>query len=145
MRSPGQGTAGRRLSVSALLVAAGMFLSRIAGYARTVLFSAIFGVESSAADAFNQAFKIPNFLQNLLGEGALSASLIPVYSGLLQEENQARADRVKDDFVAFLISGVGSYFMLRNTRERLARKVEAGPAKRVQARFEEMRTKEDVD
>ena len=47
--------------------------------------------------------------------------------------------------VAFLLSGVGSYFMLRNTRERLARKVEAGPAKRVQARFEEMRTKEDVD
>jgi putative peptidoglycan lipid II flippase len=94
MRSPGQGTAGRRLSVSALLVAAGMFLSRIAGYARTVLFSAIFGVESTAADAFNQAFKIPNFLQNLLGEGALSASLIPVYSSLLEENDQARADRV---------------------------------------------------
>lgn len=47
--------------------------------------------------------------------------------------------------VSFLISGVGSYFLLRNTRERLARKVEAGPAQRVQAKFEELRTKEDAD
>ena len=35
---------------------------------------------SVAADAFNAAFKIPNFLQNLFGEGALSASFIPVYA-----------------------------------------------------------------
>lgn len=34
------------------------------------------------ADAFNLAFRIPNLLQNLFGEGALSASFIPVYSRL---------------------------------------------------------------
>ena len=36
-------------------------------------------------DAFNAAFRIPNFLQNLFGEGALSASFIPVYARALEE------------------------------------------------------------
>ena len=53
-----------------------------------------FGLESDAADAFNAAFKIPNFLQNLFGEGALSASFIPVYASLLSRKDQREADRV---------------------------------------------------
>ena len=38
---------------------------------------------SDAADAFRAAFRIPNLLQNLFGEGVLSASFIPIYAGLL--------------------------------------------------------------
>jgi putative peptidoglycan lipid II flippase len=37
---------------------------------------------TDAADAFAAAFRIPNFLQNLFGEGVLSASFIPVYARL---------------------------------------------------------------
>jgi putative peptidoglycan lipid II flippase len=48
---------------------------------------------SDAADAFAAAFRIPNFLQNLFGEGALSASFIPVYAGLLAREDREEADR----------------------------------------------------
>jgi putative peptidoglycan lipid II flippase len=70
-----------------------MLISRLSGYARVTLFSHIFGLEAQAADAFNQALRIPNFLQNLLGEGVLSASLIPVYSGL-KLTDRAKADRV---------------------------------------------------
>jgi putative peptidoglycan lipid II flippase len=91
--SPGR-TAGQKLSVSAVLVAAGILLSRISGYVRITLFAYVFGVESNAADAFNAGFRICNFLQNLLGEGVLSASLIPVYSRLLSRERQAHADLV---------------------------------------------------
>ncbi|MGH7647081.1 MAG: murein biosynthesis integral membrane protein MurJ, partial [Gemmatimonadaceae bacterium] len=47
-----------------------------------------------AADAFNAAFKIPNFLQNLFGEGVLSASFIPVYARLLAEGDKREARRV---------------------------------------------------
>ncbi|MDQ3223918.1 MAG: murein biosynthesis integral membrane protein MurJ, partial [Gemmatimonadota bacterium] len=43
---------------------------------------------SAAADAFNAAFKLPNFLQNLFGEGVLSASFIPVYVRLLQQDRE---------------------------------------------------------
>ena len=60
----------------AFLVAAGIFLSRIAGLVRQRIFAHYFG-NSDAADAFNAAFRIPNFLQNLFGEGVLSASFIP--------------------------------------------------------------------
>jgi putative peptidoglycan lipid II flippase len=75
----------------AYLVASGIFLSRIAGLIRDRIFAHYFG-NSDAADAFKAAFRIPNFLQNLFGEGVLSASFIPVYAGLLarNEENEAR-------------------------------------------------------
>ncbi len=46
------------------------------------MFAHHFGLESDAADAFNATFRIPNFLQNLFGEGALSASFIPVYEAI---------------------------------------------------------------
>ena len=69
----------------ALLVGLGIFLSRIAGLLRERAFAHYFG-NSDAGDAFKAALKIPNFLQNLFGEGVLSASFIPVYSGLLARE-----------------------------------------------------------
>jgi putative peptidoglycan lipid II flippase len=79
---------------SAVLVAAGMLCSRLAGLVRTRVFSHYFGLQSDSADAFNAAFRIPNFLQNLFGEGALSASFIPVYAALVARGERREADRV---------------------------------------------------
>src|SRR6185436_14257966 len=65
--------------------------------------------ESDAADAFNAAFRIPNFLQNLFGEGALSASFIPVYASLVAREDRREADRVAGAVAAILalvVSGI---------------------------------------
>src|SRR5512139_3704833 len=78
----------------AFLVAAGILLSRLAGLVRQRIFSHYFGQVSDAADAFKAAFRIPNFLQNLFGEGVLSASFIPVYAGLLAQGKSEEADRV---------------------------------------------------
>jgi len=61
---------------------------------RLQVFAHYFGLESDAADAFNAAFRIPNFLQNLFGEGALSASFIPVYAALVARGERKEADRV---------------------------------------------------
>ncbi|MDQ3515551.1 MAG: murein biosynthesis integral membrane protein MurJ, partial [Gemmatimonadota bacterium] len=66
---------------SAFLVAAGIFLSRVTGLVRESVFAHFFGT-SISGDAFNAAFRIPNLLQNLFGEGVLSASFIPEYAGL---------------------------------------------------------------
>ena len=77
----------------AALVAAGILLSRIAGLIRDRVFAHYFG-NSEAADAFRAAFRIPNFLQNLFGEGVLSASFIPVYANLLAQGSREEADRV---------------------------------------------------
>ena len=77
----------------AFLVAAGILASRIAGLVRQRVFGYYFGL-SDAADAFNAAFRIPNFLQNLFGEGVLSASFIPVYARLLAEGDEEESGRV---------------------------------------------------
>ncbi|MGE0704410.1 MAG: lipid II flippase MurJ, partial [Vicinamibacterales bacterium] len=79
---------------NALLVAAGILASRLAGLVRLRVFAHYFGLQSAAADAFNAAFRIPNLLQNLFGEGALSASFIPVYARLISEGDRRTADRV---------------------------------------------------
>ncbi|MGE0547842.1 MAG: murein biosynthesis integral membrane protein MurJ [Kofleriaceae bacterium] len=68
----------------ALAVGAGILLSRIAGLVRDRVISHYLGL-SAAAGAFRAALRIPNVLQNLLGEGVLSASFIPVYARLLAE------------------------------------------------------------
>ena len=77
----------------AFLVAAGILASRIAGLVRQRVFGYYFGL-SDAADAFNAAFRIPNFLQNLFGEGVLSASFIPVYARLVAEGDEEESGRV---------------------------------------------------
>jgi putative peptidoglycan lipid II flippase len=82
-----------RTGRSAFFVAAGILISRLAGLVRTRVFAHYFGL-SDEADAFSAAFRIPNFLQSLFGEGALSASFIPVYAGLLARADRREADRV---------------------------------------------------
>ena len=82
-----------RATGGAGLVAAGIFLSRIMGLVRSRAFSHFLGT-SESADAFNAAIRIPNFLQNLFGEGVLSASFIPVYARLLAEGDEEEAGRV---------------------------------------------------
>jgi putative peptidoglycan lipid II flippase len=74
-------------------VALGILLSRLAGLIRTRVFAHAFGA-SPVAGAFSAALRIPNTLQNLLGEGVLSASFIPVYARLLGEKEDEAADRV---------------------------------------------------
>ncbi len=85
-----------------MLVAAGILLSRITGLIRQRVFSHYFGLRTDAADAFNAALRIPNFLQNLFGEGALSGSFIPVYAALVARGERREADRVAGAVVSML-------------------------------------------
>jgi putative peptidoglycan lipid II flippase len=78
---------------SAFLVAAGIFLTRITGLVRERAIAYFFGI-SPITDAFRAAMRIPNFLQNLFGEGVLSASFIPVYARLMAEGEEEEAGRV---------------------------------------------------
>jgi putative peptidoglycan lipid II flippase len=77
----------------ALAVASGIFLSRVAGLVRQRAINHYLGT-SAAAGAFQAALRIPNLLQNLLGEGVLSASFIPVYARLRAEGRHEEASRV---------------------------------------------------
>ncbi|HKC39143.1 MAG TPA: murein biosynthesis integral membrane protein MurJ, partial [Gemmatimonadales bacterium] len=78
---------------SSALIGAGIFLSRLLGLLRQSLIAKYLGA-GMVADAFNGAFRITNILQNLFGEGALSASFIPVYANALERKQQEEADRI---------------------------------------------------
>src|SRR5215813_1088699 len=86
---------------SAFFVGAGILISRIVGLIRQRIFAHYFGT-SFESDAFSAAFRIPNFLQNVFGEGALSASFIPVYAKLLASHDEKEASRVANAVLTLL-------------------------------------------
>ncbi len=86
---------------SAFFVGAGILISRIVGLIRQRIFAHYFG-SSGVGDAFTAAFRIPNFLQNVFGEGALSASFIPVYAKLLAQGDEKDARRVANAIFGLL-------------------------------------------
>jgi len=92
---------GESTGRSAFMVGAGILISRIIGVIRQRVFAHYLGT-SDAAGAFSAAFRIPNFLQNVFGEGALSASFIPVYANLLAKGDKEEASRVADAVLTLL-------------------------------------------
>src|SRR6516225_1681913 len=77
----------------AFLIGTGIILSRITGLVRERALAHYLGI-LPVADAFRAALRIPNFLQNLFGEGVLSASFIPVYARLLASRDKKGSDNV---------------------------------------------------
>ena len=62
-------------------------ISRVLGLARSVVVAYYFGA-SAGTDAFFSAFKISNFFRQLLGEGALGTSFIPLYNEKIGKEGE---------------------------------------------------------
>lgn len=95
----------------ALAVAAGILASRLFGLVRQRVFAGYFGT-SIYADVFNAGLRLPNLLQNLLGDGTLSASFIPVYAELLQQGRKEEAGRVAGAVFALLVAAAGGLSLL---------------------------------
>jgi putative peptidoglycan lipid II flippase len=85
------------------LVAAGILLSRFAGLLREIVTARFLGT-GLGAEAFKAALRIPNLLQNLLGEGVLSASFVPVYSKALAEGREQEAGRLAGAIAGLLLA-----------------------------------------
>ena len=92
--------------MAASSVAAGILVSRVFGFAREVVFAHHFG-NGALADVWRAALRIPNVLQNLLGEGTLSASFIPVYVRLLEEGRDEEAGRAAGAVLGLLATAAG--------------------------------------
>jgi putative peptidoglycan lipid II flippase len=84
-------------------VAAGIFLSRIAGLVRERVAAHFLGV-SAFGDVFIAVFRGPNVVQNLLGEQALSASFIPLYAQLVAQERREDAARFASTCFALVVA-----------------------------------------
>ena len=71
------------------------FLSRILGFIRDIFIAKFLG-STVISDAFFVAFRLPNFFRRVLAEGAYSAALIPVFSGVVID---SKNDHEAADFV----------------------------------------------
>ena len=76
---------------STAIVSVMTLVSRISGLVRDVVMANVLG-SSALADAFFVAFRIPNFLRRIFGEGAFSQAFVPVFSELT-ERNTLEAKR----------------------------------------------------
>lgn len=81
-------------------------VSRLLGLVRDRAFAHYFGA-GALADVWKAGLRIPNVLQNLLGEGSLSASFIPVYVRLLEEGREEEAGRVAGAVLGLLALSAG--------------------------------------
>ena len=87
------------------LVALGILTSRFLGLVRWSVIARYFG-SGPQADVLRAAFQAPNALQNLLGEGTMSAAFIPVYSKMLDEGRLEAAGRFAGSILGLMIATV---------------------------------------
>ncbi|MFQ5443789.1 MAG: lipid II flippase MurJ [Nitrospinales bacterium] len=80
----------KKVSRAAGTVGSMTLLSRVFGFIRDMVIAMTFG-SSAAADAFFVAFRIPNMQRRLLGEGAVTAVFIPVFSEYLNTKSEEEA------------------------------------------------------
>ena len=80
----------RQLSKFTAILAGGTMLSRVLGLVRDMAFAVI---PAASLDSFLLAFKLPNMLRDLVGEGALNAAFVPVFSETLEKRGEAEFRR----------------------------------------------------
>ncbi|PKN66786.1 MAG: murein biosynthesis integral membrane protein MurJ [Deltaproteobacteria bacterium HGW-Deltaproteobacteria-12] len=79
-----------KVAKAAGIVGAATLVSRIFGVVRDMVIAAFFGA-SWMTDAFWVAFRIPNMLRRLLGEGSLTVSFVPVFTEYLHKKSKEEA------------------------------------------------------
>ena len=92
------------VTTAALIVGAASFVSRIVGVVRDRILASTFGA-GDVLDAYYAAFKIPDFLYNLVILGALSAAFIPVFTEYLEKKDRHEAWRLAERVLS-IVAGV---------------------------------------
>ncbi len=90
------------IAKSAGVVSIMTLVSRILGLIRDISFAYFFGAVTSA-DAFFVAFRIPNLLRRLVGEGAMSSSFVPVFTSYHAKYGAIEAKKVSDITFTYLL------------------------------------------
>jgi putative peptidoglycan lipid II flippase len=108
-RRPGATT--RTLARAGLIVTIAFAISRILGYLRYVVIAAAVP-DPSQLDSFFAAFRIPDFLFQLVAAGALSSAMIPVVAGLFAKDEDAHAWRVVSTVTTLMLSALAVLALL---------------------------------
>lgn len=95
----------------AAFIALGILASRLIGFVRERAMAHYFGV-GPHADVFRAALRAPNAIQNLLGEGTLSAAFIPLYTRMIHEGREEEAGRFAGAVFGLLLTVAGGLSLL---------------------------------
>lgn len=85
--------------------------SRVLGFVRDMLVAAFLGA-GPVADAFVVAFRIPNLFRRLTAEGAFHAAFVPVFSGVLEREGRAAAERFAAQVLSVMVAALALFTLL---------------------------------
>lgn len=96
----------RKLAWAAVIVAAATGLSRVAGLGREVLVAAVYGVDPQYNTLISVSV-IPNLVQQLFADAALSAAFVPVFTALLVAGRRERAFELGAELLGFMLVVVG--------------------------------------
>ncbi len=91
---------------SSVLVGLGSLASRVLGFVRDILFAQALGA-GPVADAFLAAFRLPNLVRRIVGEGGLNPALVPVLSRLGPDDAAVLAGDVVSAFALALLGLTG--------------------------------------
>ena len=94
-------------------------LSRIVGFVRDIVLSAVLG-SGAVADAFIVAFKLPNFFRRLFAEGAFSAAFVPLFSRELQDDGRDAGARLRPPGACRPAAGAGAVLAAADARHARA-------------------------
>jgi putative peptidoglycan lipid II flippase len=105
------GATTRTLARAGIIVTVAFAISRILGYLRYVVIAAAVP-DPSQLDSFFAAFRIPDFLFQLVAAGALSSAMIPVVAGLFAKDEDAHAWRVVSTVTTLMLSALAVLALL---------------------------------
>lgn len=85
--------------------------SRVLGLAREMAITAVFGT-TALASAYATAFTLPNLFRRLLGEGALTAALVPTLEEETRKNGDAGARRLVSEVASWTLLATGAIVLL---------------------------------
>jgi len=106
-RAPGEKLNTR----GAVLIALAVLCSRVLGLVRLIVFGALFG-GGRLMDAYITAFRIPNLLRDLVGEGALSTAFITTFSKTLLREGEQSAWQLANKVLTMAVVVISGLVLL---------------------------------
>ncbi len=109
--APARGTPRGGVGRSTAIFAMWTGVSRIAGLAREILASALYGTQGPI-NAFVIAFQVPNLLRSLVADSALSAAFVPIYTKLQEEGREREAKRLVGALIGAITLILGTLSLL---------------------------------
>ncbi len=96
----------RKLALAAVIVASATAVSRLTGLGREVITAAFYGVDPSY-NTFVSVSVIPQLVQQLFADAAISAAFVPVFTALLAKGERERAFRLAANLLGLIVVVVG--------------------------------------